>query len=59
MDSKSYLQLERLQGEGEIQDYKQKMNIGMIAHHIDSAILLGSNPNIYEAQCIFEPKNSQ
>lgn len=48
-----------LQGEGEIEDYLQELNNEMEAHQVDSRILQGKNPNIFEAQLKFTPKNTQ
>ena len=48
-----------LQDEGEIQDYLKDLNVELDAHPVDTRILLGSNPNVYEAQLKFELKNLQ
>ena len=48
-----------LQDEGEIQDYLKDLNHELDAHPVDTRILLGSNPNVYEAQLKFELKNLQ
>lgn len=48
-----------LQDEGEIQDYLKDLNHELDAYPVDSRILLGSNPNVYEAQLKFELKNLQ
>jgi len=36
-----------------------ELKVEMDARPVDSRILLGSNPTIFEAQIKFEPKNSQ
>jgi putative SOS response-associated peptidase YedK len=48
-----------LNGENEIKDFQLKSNPDLDAHPVDSRILLGSNPNVYEAQLKFELKNLQ
>jgi putative SOS response-associated peptidase YedK len=48
-----------LNGENEIKDFQLKSNPDLDAHPVDSKILVGSNPNVYEAQLKFELKNLQ